>query len=66
MTGPDAGARPSSTAAPRLAAAQASTPNMGVTVFAMWRDWLYKDQLLAKAKESGSPWVRVDMGWCSL
>jgi polysaccharide biosynthesis protein PslG len=66
MTGPDAAGRPAPTAAPRLVAAEASTLNMGVTIFAMWRDWLYKDQLLAKAKESGSPWVRVDMGWCSL
>jgi hypothetical protein len=47
-------------------AAEASTLAMGTTVFAMWRDWLYKDQLLAKVKASGSPWVRVDMGWCSL
>jgi polysaccharide biosynthesis protein PslG len=44
----------------------ATTVKTGVTVFAMWRDWLYKDQLLQKVKESGSTWVRVDMGWCSL
>lgn len=47
-------------------AADASTLKTGLTVFALWRDWLYKDQLIAKVKESGSPWVRVDMGWCSL
>ena len=66
MTGTPAGTPPPATPAPRLAAAEATTLTTGITVFAMWRDWLYKDQLLAKVKASGSPWVRVDMGWCSL
>jgi beta-xylosidase len=39
---------------------------LGVTVFAMWRDWERADELLDRAQQSGSPWLRVDMGWCSL
>lgn len=39
---------------------------MGVTVFALWRDWNELDVLLDRARASGSPWLRVDMGWCSL
>ena len=53
MTGTPAGTPPPATPAPRLAAAEATTLTTGITVFAMWRDWLYKDQLLAKVKASG-------------
>lgn len=38
---------------------------LGVTVFSMWRDWEYLDELLDRARDSGSGWVRVDMGWCT-
>lgn len=39
---------------------------LGVTVFTMWRDWDQHDQWLDRARDSGSKWLRVDMGWCSL
>lgn len=39
---------------------------LGVTVFTMWRDWEMHNQLLDRARDSGSAWLRVDMGWCSL
>jgi hypothetical protein len=60
-TGP-AGATPLAAAA----AAGGGQPVLGVTVFAMWRDWDRADELLDRAQQSGSPWLRVDMGWCSL
>jgi beta-xylosidase len=40
--------------------------DLGVTVFSMWRDWDQHDELLQLAKETGSSWLRVDVGWCSL
>lgn len=43
-----------------------STLQLGVTVFSMWRDWEFLDELLDRARDSGSPWLRVDMGWCTL
>jgi hypothetical protein len=44
-----------------------TTPlQLGVTVFGMWRDWDMLGVLLDRARDSGSPWLRVDMGWCTL
>ena len=39
---------------------------LGVTVFAMWRDWDNHAALLQQASGTGSGWLRVDVGWCSL
>ncbi|MBN1091246.1 cellulase family glycosylhydrolase [Blastococcus sp. TML/M2B] len=39
---------------------------LGVTIFAMWRDWPMTQQLMDHARDSGSSWIRVDMGWCTL
>lgn len=39
---------------------------LGVTVFSMWRDWDEHEQWFQQAAESGSKWLRVDVGWCSL
>lgn len=39
---------------------------LGVTVFSMWRDWDQHEQWFQQAAKSGSKWMRVDMGWCSL
>jgi polysaccharide biosynthesis protein PslG len=47
-------------------AARTERLQTGVTVFSMWRDWDRLDALLDRARDSGSPWVRVDIGWCSL
>lgn len=46
--------------------ARAEPLQLGVTVFSMWRDWDRHDELFDRARESGSPWLRVDMGWCTL
>jgi hypothetical protein len=39
---------------------------LGVNVFAMWRDWRSHDLLFDRVQESGSGWVRVDLSWCDL
>jgi aryl-phospho-beta-D-glucosidase BglC (GH1 family) len=39
---------------------------LGVTVFSMWRDWDQHDQWFQEVADSGSKWLRVDVGWCSL
>ena len=39
---------------------------LGTTVFAMWRDSDRLDELFDRARDAGTGWVRVDMGWCSL
>ena len=39
---------------------------LGVTVFTMWRDWNNHGALLEQARGTGSGWLRVDVGWCSL
>lgn len=39
---------------------------LGVTVFTLWRDWEMHDELMDRVRDSGSRWLRVDMGWCSL
>lgn len=41
-------------------------PDLGVQVFAMWRDWDVLDQVLDEVAASGSHWIRFDVGWCSL
>lgn len=39
---------------------------LGVTAFSMWRDWDNHGALLEQARGTGSNWLRVDVGWCSL
>ncbi|MGY1796781.1 hypothetical protein ACI796_22675, partial [Geodermatophilus sp. SYSU D00525] len=38
----------------------------GVEVFSLWRDWPVNELVLDRVVESGSGWVRVGVGWCSL
>ena len=38
----------------------------GVEVFSLWRDWPVNTQMLDAVAASGSGWVRVGVGWCSL
>ncbi len=38
----------------------------GVEVFSLWRDWPVNEQMLDGVAASGSGWVRVGVGWCSL
>jgi hypothetical protein len=38
----------------------------GVNVFALWRDWEHLNALLDRTRDSGSGWLRVDLGWCTL
>ncbi len=35
-------------------------------VFSLWRDWPVNEAMLDRVVESGSGWVRVGVGWCSL
>ncbi|WP_448638884.1 cellulase family glycosylhydrolase [Geodermatophilus sp. URMC 63] len=35
-------------------------------VFSLWRDWPVNDAMLDRVAGSGSGWVRVGVGWCSL
>ncbi len=60
-----------SPASPRAVAENpAPTPGRvletGVEVFSMWRDWPVNEAVLDRVVESGSGWVRVGVGWCSL
>lgn len=46
---------------------QRSAPlELGVSTFAMSRDWDQRDELLRQVKETRSGWLRVDLAWCSL
>ncbi|WP_211297229.1 DNRLRE domain-containing protein [Geodermatophilus tzadiensis] len=38
----------------------------GVEVFSLWRDWPVNGVVLDRVVESGSGWVRVGVGWCSV
>ena len=38
----------------------------GVEVFSLWRDWPVNTAMLDRVAASGSGWVRVGVGWCSL
>ncbi len=38
----------------------------GVEVFSLWRDWAVNTQMLDAVAASGSGWVRLGVGWCSL
>lgn len=41
-------------------------PELGVQIFALWRDWPMHEELLDRIAASGAQWIRVDVGWCSL
>ncbi len=47
-------------------AGAARTLETGVEVFSLWRDWSVNAQMLDAVAGSGSGWVRVGVGWCSL
>ncbi len=38
----------------------------GVEVLSLWRDWPINEAMLDRVAGSGSGWVRVGVGWCSL
>ena len=38
----------------------------GVEVFSLWRDWPVNTTALQQVADSGSGWVRIGVGWCSL
>lgn len=59
-------ARPDDSAGSGASRLAAAPLELGVTVFALWRDWSNLDTILARVEASGSAWLRVDMGWCSL
>jgi polysaccharide biosynthesis protein PslG len=42
------------------------TVQVGVEVFSLWRDWPVNEAMLDRVVESGSGWVRIGVGWCSL
>lgn len=41
-------------------------PDLGVQVFALWRDWEDHERLMDQVVAAGSHWMRFDVGWCSL
>lgn len=59
--------RTTATTPPSAPAASAGGPlALGLTAFVLWRDWPYVGQVFDQVVASGSPWMRVDAGWCSL
>jgi hypothetical protein len=48
------------------AALPARVLETGVEVFSLWRDWPVNEAMLDHVDRSGSGWVRIGVGWCSL
>ncbi|MHA3701548.1 cellulase family glycosylhydrolase [Jatrophihabitans sp. YIM 134969] len=43
-----------------------SSLKLGLQLFSMWRDWDTHTALMDAVVASGTTWLRVDVGWCSL